>query len=106
MLLFKKKYLPAIRSGAKSQTIRLWSCRRMRTGQRSYIPGAGHIHVTAVEPVALDQLTDADALPDGFHSAAELRSELETLYAEQLAAGWQAYRVRFELAPSDWRPNV
>ncbi len=47
MLLFKKAFLPAIRAGRKTQTVRLWKHRRMRTGQQSYIPGAGHIEVEA-----------------------------------------------------------
>jgi hypothetical protein len=106
MLLFKKKFLPAIRSGQKTQTIRLWSCRRMRPGQRSYIPGAGYIHVTEVDPIQLDALQDDDALPDGFATADELRRELQGLYADQLAAGWQAYRIRFELVSEEWRPDT
>ncbi len=97
MLLFKKKFLPAIRRGEKTQTIRLWKHRRMRAGQRSYIPGAGYIRVHTVEPVRLDQLTDDDARPDGFPTADQLRAELESLYAEAIAAGHQAYRVVFEL---------
>lgn len=99
MLLFKKKYLDAIRAGTKTQTIRLWKHRRMRSGQRSYIPGIGYIDVTTVEEVQLDDLTDADALPDGFPTAAALRAELNTCYADQLAAGYQAYRVVFKLRP-------
>lgn len=97
MLLFKKKFLPAIRSGEKTQTIRLWPWRRMRTGQRSYIPGAGYIRVEAVEEVDLATLTDEDALPDGFATAADLRSEIESIYADKLASGYQAFRVRFQL---------
>ena len=97
MLLFKKKFLPAIRSGEKTQTIRLWKHRRMRAGQRSYIPGVGHIRVKAVEPVELDRLTDADARPDGFQNARQWREEIARLYPEQLAAGYRAYRVVFEL---------
>jgi hypothetical protein len=97
MLLFKKKFLPAIRAGEKTQTIRLWRHRRMRAGQRSYIPGAGHIRLTAVEEVELSQLTDADARPDGFESAQELRAELARLYPRELAAGYRAYRVAFAL---------
>jgi hypothetical protein len=49
MLLFKKKFLPAIRRGEKTQTVRLWKHRRLRPGQRSYIPGAGAIRVKAVD---------------------------------------------------------
>ncbi len=97
MLLFKKKFLPAIRAGEKTQTIRLWRHRRMRAGQRSYIPGAGHIRLTAVEEVDLAQLTDADARPDGFQSAEQLRAEIVRLYPRELAAGYRAYRVAFVL---------
>ena len=101
MLLFKKKFLPAIRCGEKTQTIRLWKHRRMRPGQRSYIPGAGYIRVTAVEQVQLEALTDRDARPDGFETAEQLRSEIARLYPQQLAADHRAYRVVFELLPPE-----
>ena len=97
MLLFKKKFLPAIRSGEKTQTIRLWKRRMMRSGQRSFIPGIGYIDIHLVEPVDVDQLTDEDAIPDGFETAAALRQELTELYAEKLAAGYQAFRVTFQV---------
>lgn len=96
MLLFKKKFLPAIRSGEKTQTIRLWKVRHMRSGQRSYIPGVGYIRIKLVEPVEIDSLTDADALPDGFPTAAELQHELRTIYGDKLAQGHKAYRIVFE----------
>jgi hypothetical protein len=99
MLLFKKKFLPAIRAAEKTQTIRLWKYRRMRAGQRSYIPGAGPIRVVAVDEVELAQLTDADAHPDGFETADQLRAEIARLYPEQMAAGYRAYRIRFQLCP-------
>lgn len=101
MLLFKKKYLQAIRTGRKTQTIRLWKYRRMRPGQRSYIPGAGYIHITAVDRVQLDELTDEDARPDGFETADQLRAEVAQLYCEQLAAGHCAYRISFHLLPQE-----
>lgn len=96
MLLFKRKFLDAIRSGAKTQTIRLWKFCRMRSGQRSYIPGIGHIRITAVEPVEIDNLTDADAIPDGFPNASALQAELRTIYGDKLAAGHRAYRIVFQ----------
>ncbi len=99
MLLFKKRYLAAIRAGIKTQTIRLWKHRRMRSGQRSYIPGVGHIQVIVVEPVRLADLTDEDALSDGFDSATALQAELQELYPAEIEAGYQAYRVQFCLAP-------
>lgn len=79
MLLFKKKVLPAIRSGQKTQTIRLWKWRMMRPGQRSYIPGAGYVAIEQVEPVALAVLADADVIPDGFDTADALRHELTSI---------------------------
>lgn len=101
MLLFKKEYLPAIRRGEKTQTIRLWRHRRLRSGQRSYIPGAGPIRIARVEEVRLDELTDDDARPDGFDTAEGLRAEIERFYPDQLAAGYQAYRIVFELLPAE-----
>ena len=99
MLLFKKKFLPAIRRGEKTQTIRLWKYRRMKAGQRSYVPGVGYIRVTAVDEVCREQLTDADAQPDGFTTADQLRLEIARLYPQQLAQGYLAYRIRFTLLP-------
>lgn len=96
MLLFKKKFLPAIRRGEKTQTIRLWKHRRLRAGQRSYVPGVGPIRIALVEEVQLEELTDADAQLDGFETADALRTELERLYPRQLAEGYQAYRIIFE----------
>ena len=97
MLLFKKKFLPAIRAREKTQTIRLWKHRMMRNGQRSYIPGAGYVTIDSVEEVNIDQLTDADAIPDGFPTAKALREELNSLYADKIAAGYSAFRVVFHL---------
>jgi len=95
VLLFKKKFLPAIRSGEKTQTVRLWKHRRMKPGQRSYIPGAGYIQVDSVDEVQLDELTDEDARRDGFASVELLRHEIVQLYSEQLTDGYRAYRVVF-----------
>ena len=42
-------------------------------------------------------MTDEDARPDGFATAAELRAEIALLYAQQLTAGHKAYRVVFHI---------
>jgi hypothetical protein len=101
MLLFKKQFLPAIRQGTKTQTIRLWKSARMRAGQRSYIPGIGYIRVTGVDRVRLEDLTDADAAPDGFATADALREELARLYPTQLADSHQAFRIIFHVLPPE-----
>lgn len=95
MLLFKKKFLEAIRNGEKTQTIRLWDRCRMKAGQRSYIPGIGYISILSVEPVEIDHLTDADAVPDGFPNAASLRTELHSIYDKEIEKGFRAFRIRF-----------
>lgn len=69
----------------------------MRAGQRSYIPGAGHIVITSVEEVRLDDLTEADAIADGFSSLEELKRELAEIYPANAAQGRRLFRVMFEL---------
>jgi len=69
MLLFKKKFIPAINAGTKTQTIRLWKHRKMKAGQQSYTPGVGYL----------------------------LCHELKDIYGDQLSQGWQLFRVRFEV---------
>jgi hypothetical protein len=101
MLLFKKKFMDAIRSGRKTQTVRLWKYRKMKPGQRSYIPGAGYIQISDVDEVSLAELTEDDAKLDGFDSSAALRCEIELLYPKQLAAGHKEFRVRFSILPDD-----
>ena len=101
MLLFKRKFLDAIRLGEKTQTIRLWKHRMMRDGQRSYTPGVGGIRITRVEEVEIDDLTDEDARPDGFADAESLRSELRSIYGEKLDAGYLAFRVVFRVEPKE-----
>ncbi|HEX3654682.1 MAG TPA: ASCH domain-containing protein [Pirellulales bacterium] len=101
MLLFKKKFLEAIRQGEKTQTIRLWKFCRMRAGQRSYIPGVGYIRVETVEPVQLDQLDDRDAQPDGFATADLLRREIAQLYGDVQAEGYSPYRIVFRVLDAD-----
>jgi hypothetical protein len=100
MLLFKKKFLEAIRQGTKTQTIRLWTHRMMRAGQRSYIPGAGYIRIESVEQVSLEELTEEDAVRDGFHSLADLRAEISSIY-ESRADGKRPFRIRFTLLPPE-----
>lgn len=101
MLLFKKKFLELIRRGEKTQTIRLWKWRRMRAGQRSYIPGAGYIRIDDVAEVSLDQLTDDDARRDGFDSADALREEIQRLYPDLAEGTHRPYRVLFTLLPPE-----
>ena len=99
MLLFKKKFLEQIGRGEKTQTIRLWNYRRMKPGQRSYVPGIGYIAIDSVEPVELTQLTDADAVLDGFLTAELLRKEIRSLYTAETLKKLTPFRIRFSVYP-------
>jgi hypothetical protein len=102
MLLFQKKFIEGIRSGEKTQTMRIWPHRKMRVGQRSYIPGVGYIEITAVDAVELAELDEHDAQLDGFSSLEQLLAEIARLYPAGLSHGEQTYRIRFRvLTPAE-----
>ncbi len=94
MILFKKKFLELIASGAKRQTVRVWPKRRLRAGQREFVPGLGRIRITAFEPVRPADLTEDDARLDGFESLAALMAELRDLYGDRLDEV-ACFRIRF-----------
>jgi hypothetical protein len=98
MLLFKKKFLDAIRTGRKTQTVRVWKRRYVRAGQLSYTPGVGKIRIVSIDEVALDELDEQDALRDGFDDVEQLVAEIQNLYAERLENGYRVFRIRFEKA--------
>ena len=106
MLLFKEKFIEQIMNGEKVQTIRLWKYRRMKPGQRSYVPGVGYIRIDSVKPIELDNLTDADAVLDGFPSADALRAELCTLYDEDTLARLTPYKIRFSVFPPSEQQRI
>jgi len=94
MLLFKKKFLDLIRSGAKCQTVRIWPKRRLKPGQAEFVPGLGRIRVTAFEAVRPADLSEEDARLDGFESRETLLAELRALYGDRLDS-LPCFRIRF-----------
>ena len=102
MLLFKKKFLAGDSLRPEDADHPFVEIPPHAAGQRSYIPGIGRIRLTAVDEVELAELTDADARPDGFATAEQLRAEIAQLYPQQLAAGYRAYRIAFALEEENW----
>jgi len=96
MLLFKRKFQEAIRSGRKTRTVRLWRGRHVRPGDVHFAPGVGYLRVLAVEEVTLDELTEEDARADGFTSLTALKAELDRLYAQAARGSRRWYRIAFE----------
>ncbi|MDO4630522.1 MAG: ASCH domain-containing protein [Planctomycetia bacterium] len=95
MLTFKRKFLDAIRRGEKTQTLRIWKYLRVHPGQKSYIPGIGPIMIDSAEQVNLSDLTDADAIPDGFPTIEALKKEIRKIYGT-FPEG-EMYRIRFHI---------
>ena len=57
----------------------------------------GWLSILTVDVVRnLEQLTDADALADGFQSAADMRKMLKQLYPNSRGDGRQWFRVEFQ----------
>ena len=99
MLLMKKAFFDAIRSGRKATTVRFWKHQMVRPGEVHTMPGLGKVRIDDVRKLALSELTDADAVADGFESAAELIAALKRIYPtlgdDGAADGCTLYAVRF-----------
>ena len=94
MLLFKKKFFEAIASGRKRQTVRVWPRRRLKAGQVEVVPHLGRVRITAFESVRPQDLSEEDAVLDGFESRAALLEELRALYGDRLESV-PCFRIRF-----------
>ena len=99
MLTFKRKFWDAVLSGEKTQTLRIWKTLRIRENQKSYAPGIGPLWIDSIEEVSFEELTDADAIPDGFSSIEALRKEIRAIYGSNPIG--TLYRVRFHLLPPE-----
>src|SRR5687768_8981530 len=82
LLLFKKVFAEAIRSGRKRTTVRRWDRARVSPGKRAYCPGLGYLNIEAVEPVKWDELSEADAIADGFATLSEMKTTLLSIYPQ------------------------
>lgn len=95
MLLMKKKFFDAMRSGRKTTTLRYWQRRNVRPGSTHRVPGFGRVHIDSVEEVGFEDLTVADAHADGLADLASLRREIEALYPAEQRRARTLYRIRF-----------
>lgn len=97
MLLMKKQFFDAIRSGCKTTTLRFWRYRRVKAGSTHRIPGLGKVLIESVEETSLDGLTERDAVADGFENLNELRRQLRILYPVGGGDGRRLFKVKFRL---------
>lgn len=89
-VLFPKRFWAGIADGSVTVTFRRWQRQQVLPG-RPYRTPAGRVQVTAVDVVAEEQVTDADARAAGHASAAALLADLPR------RDGLPLYRVRFHL---------
>jgi hypothetical protein len=97
-LFFKKNFQDAIRAGTKRTTIRRWARPMLRIDQVAFSPGLGWLNIHGVEMVDLENLSDADAVADGFETAEGLREALWHFYPDHRVDGKKWFRVSFTLS--------
>ena len=95
MLLMKKAFFEAIRTGRKTTTLRYWKHRRVRPGSVHTVPGLGAVRIEDVQIFDLKSLTSADAATEGLASVRELRRVLRQIYPARSRRGCCLYRIRF-----------
>ncbi|MBI5722410.1 MAG: ASCH domain-containing protein [Planctomycetes bacterium] len=97
MLLMKKQFFEAIRCGRKTMTLRFWTHCRVKPGSTHRVPGLGAVRIESVEETALEDLTESDAIEDGFECRADLRRQIRLLYPAGERSGRKLFKVRFQL---------
>jgi hypothetical protein len=95
-ILFKRRFVEAIRRGEKTTTLRRWKSCQVRAGALARAPGVGWLRIISCEQIALKNLTASDAQADGFKSLKELLATLEELYPDHKTDGRKWYRVVFK----------
>jgi len=95
MLLMKKQFFDAIRTGRKTTTLRYWRRRMVSADSVHTIRGLGRVHIDSITKVAPSDLTDGDAQADGFDTLAQLSETLDGLYPPADRRDRQLYKVSF-----------
>lgn len=75
-MLFRKQFLDGIRTGAVTLAFRRWRRPSVRAGGTLLTP-VGQLLIQCVEPVALNQITAAEALRAGYETKEALLAELQ-----------------------------
>ena len=68
---FTKRLRPAIRRGEVTLSVRFWFNPRVRVGERSAME-EGHVRVTGLRQMSLDEITDELSVQSGFTDAEDM----------------------------------
>ncbi len=101
MLLMKKTYVSAIRSGTKRTVFRRRRSRCIRLGSVHRAPERGGVRIDDVRSVKSADLTDDDAWADGIEGLTRLERALRRMYPSGAGAGRKLYQLHFTLLPPD-----
>ena len=93
---FSKKFRPLILSGDKTQTIRIWKKCWLREGSVVLSPGLGRLKIQEITELGLAELTNEDALRDGFKDRQALFDVLRKIYRFSHVGAIRCYRIRFK----------
>jgi hypothetical protein len=96
-IFFKRKFIDAIRRGDKTTTLRRWKSCRLKAGSRAYVPGFGWLSILSCGEIELKDLSQADALADGFKSLTALKKTLAQIYPNCASDGRRWFRVIFRV---------
>lgn len=100
MLLMKKQFFDAIRTGRKTSTIRYWRRAMVAAGSVHNIRGLGRIRIDRIRPIRLHELTAADVRDDGFETLAALKHTLREMYpARSSGDRRRLYQIHFTFLP-------
>jgi len=100
MLLMKKQFFDAIRTGRKTTTLRYWRSPLVAAGSVHNIRGLGRIRIDQVLPVRLQDLTAADARADGFETLTALKRALKEMYPTRSSGDRRRlYQIHFTFLP-------
>jgi hypothetical protein len=101
MLMMKKQFFAAIRSGEKTTTLRYWRYAMVKPGSVHNVRGLGRVCVDAVTVVEEAALTDEQARADGFATREALCEALAAMYPPDSRVGRRLYCVRFRSIPDE-----
>jgi hypothetical protein len=106
LFVFKKEYKALIRSGRKTQTVRVWKPRKGsgKSGYATYLkagkiiksPGLGRLRIDEIVELKLSDLTQEDARLDGFKSREEMLAAIRKIYKLKQSDDSMCYRIRFK----------
>ena len=91
-MLFSKRLRDGVRSGAITQSVRIWISPRVRAGAR-YKMEEGSIEIDSIEPIGFPDITPELARQSGFLGV------LDLLKVAKHGKGENIYLVRFHYIP-------